>query len=273
MQSAHIYIIPATDKPTRNPNKMDEMLEPEGKLVINSRQIHRAKNSGSILLVPYHATEGCPMFDSENPIHQIAAAAYELSDIENTIARAVLNVEQKANAVAVAEKNVDSSQLDLVKAEEEYDDAIIELEKLEKLHSSNDEKTPEEKLENDIADIKIKINNAIKEKGIEGVAIDSLEGKNLEELTVRLKEIEDYTPATESNSDDEKNIVETVTLAIGELKKDNKDHWTNDNKPDVNAINAILSELADDNAEKIKISAAQRDEIWAELNKNNDSVK
>ena len=70
-----------------------------------------------------------------------------------------------------------------------------------------------------------------------------------------------------------KNIVELVTLAIDELEEGNKDHWTNDNKPDVNAINAILNELADDDAEKTKISAAQRDEIWAELNKNNDSEK
>ena len=262
MQSAHIYIIPATDKPTRNPNKMDEMLAPEGKLVINSRQIHRAKNSGAILLVPYHATEGCPMFDSENPIHQIAAAAYELSDIENTIARAKLDVEHKKQAVIAADKASEESEVKLVEAEQALQVAMNVLNELEELHGSDNE----DDLEKDIADIKAKINNVIKEKNIQGAAIDALEGKTIEELTVMLKEIEDYVPDT----DDEKNIVESVTLAIGELKKDNKDHWTNDNKPDVNAINAILNELADDDAEKIKISAAQRDEIWAELNKDSD---
>lgn len=215
MSSAHVYIIPAKDQETRNPNKMAEILPAQGKLVINSRQIHRAKNSGSVLLVPYIAQEGRPMFDRENPAHQLAAAAYELSQIETTIARAKLDIQQKEQALGTAGEELHAAEEAVEAAEQALNAAREALAELEDLHGSDDDNGADDD--------------------------DS------------------------GSDDDETDIEELAKIAIGELEEGNEDHWTNDNKPDVNAINAILNDGADESAEKLKITAAQRDSIWAEI--------
>lgn len=213
MNSAHVYIIPATDKPTRNPNKMSDELPPQGRLVANSRKIHRAKNSGAILIVPFHPTEGRPMFDNENPAHQMAAAAYEMSIIETTIARARLTVDHKTDDLARANKAIEEAEATKETAENELEQAQSALAELEALHGKED---------------------------------------------------------NTSSGDNKPDLKALVQSAIGELEDGNEDHWTTSGKPEVKAINAILSKTDGDNGE-LKVSAAQRDAIWEEMQKESSA--
>lgn len=59
-----------------------------------------------------------------------------------------------------------------------------------------------------------------------------------------------------SVQEQEREFLDLIKTAIGELDPDNDDHWTTDEKPQVVAVEAVM----DGN-----ISAAQRDQAWAEI--------
>lgn len=91
--------------------------------------------------------------------------------------------------------------------------------------------------------------------GLPKLGIKEVDGKPYKVDSSIKQEPKQEAPEEPVSGDTDAKVIE----AIGQLTPGEEDHWTTDGRPEVKAINSLL--------DGVKITAADRDRIWAEMNK------